>query len=196
MADRLNAENTRHWTGKPNSLAALLRVDGKTYRVMGRDPQRLPALDQTRPGCTPTRTVYGFAGGGINLELTFFTPALPDDLDVLSRPLTYIEWSVSSADAAEHTASLYFDAGPDLVVNTPDQPALAARYQLDGLPVLRLGSREQAGAGEARRRSADRLGLSVSGRRQERAASRRRPWTATRRAAPSKPPADCPIRTI
>ena len=31
----------------------------------------------------------------------------------------------------------------DLVVNTPDQPVLAARYQLDGLPLLRMGSREQ-----------------------------------------------------
>jgi hypothetical protein len=143
MAVKLNAENTRHWTGKPNSLAALLRVDGKTYRVIGRDPQRLPALDQTGLAVTPTRTIYSFAGAGIKLDLTFFTPALPDDLDVLSRPLTYIEWTVSSADAAEHTASLYFDAGPDLVVNTPDQPALAARYQLDGMPVLRLGSREQ-----------------------------------------------------
>ena len=144
MADRLNAENTRHWTGKPNSIAALLRVDGKTYRVMGRDPQRLPALEQTHLDVTPTRTVYGFSGAGIQLELTFFTPALPDDLEVLSRPLTYIEWSVSSTDSAGHSVSLYFDAGSDLVVNTADQPALAARYQLDGLPVLRLGSREQA----------------------------------------------------
>ena len=39
---------------------------------------------------------------------------------------------------------IYFDAASDLVVNTPDQPVLAARYQLDGLPVLRMGSREQA----------------------------------------------------
>ena len=29
------------------------------------------------------------------------------------------------------------------MVNTPDQPVLAARYQLDGQPVLRMGSREQ-----------------------------------------------------
>ena len=39
---------------------------------------------------------------------------------------------------------IYFDAASDLVVNTPDQPVLAARYQLDGLPLLRMGSREQA----------------------------------------------------
>ncbi len=47
------------------------------------------------------------------------------------------------ATAREHEVQIYFDAASDLVVNTPDQPVLAARYQLDGLPVLRMGSREQ-----------------------------------------------------
>jgi hypothetical protein len=143
MADRLTAENTRHWTGKPNTLSALVRVDGKTYRVMGRDPQRTPALEQTRLEVTPTRTMYEFTGGGVKVGLTFFTPALPGDLDVLSRPLTYIEWTVASADGASHAASVYFEAGADLVVNTPDEPVLAARYQLDGQPALRMGSTEQ-----------------------------------------------------
>ena len=47
MADRLNAENTRHWTGKPNTLTSLARIDGRTYRLMGLDPRRMPALEQT-----------------------------------------------------------------------------------------------------------------------------------------------------
>ncbi len=143
MTDRLNAEGTRHWTGKPNSLSALLRVDGKTYRAMGRDPQRTPPLEQTRIEVLPTRTIYEFSGAGVKLELAFFTPALPDDLDVLSRPLTYVEWKISAAGAGEHTASLYFEAASDLVVNTPDQPVAWSRYRLDGQPVLRMGSREQ-----------------------------------------------------
>src|SRR3954462_6784238 len=65
MSDRLTADNTKHWTGKPNTLAALARIDGKTFRVIGRDPQRLPALDQTRMQVLPTRTVYEFIGGGV-----------------------------------------------------------------------------------------------------------------------------------
>jgi hypothetical protein len=144
MADRLTAENPKHWTGKPNTLIALARIDGKTYRVMGRDPQRTPALEQTRLDVTPTRTVYEFTGAGVKVGLTFFTPALPGDLDVLSRPLTYIEWNVATADGAAHAVSVYFEAGADLVVNTPDQAVLAARYQVDGQPALRMGSREQA----------------------------------------------------
>ena len=50
MADRLNAEGTRHWTGKPNTLDALWRAStAGRYRIMGRDPRQLPALEQTQP---------------------------------------------------------------------------------------------------------------------------------------------------
>ena len=75
----------------------------------------------------PTRTIYEFTGAGVKVGLTFFTPALPDDLDVLSRPLTYIEWSIASADGKEHEAAVYFDAGPDMVVNVPEEAVEAAR---------------------------------------------------------------------
>src|SRR5215467_4592693 len=142
MADHLNDEGTRHWTGKPNSISAFLRVDGKSYQVIGRD-RNAALLTQTKLEVLPTRTIYGFAGAGIDLELTFFTPALPQDLDVLSRPLTYLEWKASANDGKEHDVAVYFDAGSDLVVNTPDQPVTWARYQLNGQPLLRMGSREQ-----------------------------------------------------
>ncbi len=142
MADRLTDAGTSHWTGKPNSLSAAVRIDGKTWRLMGRDRQS-PALEQTRLEVLPTRTVYEFAGGGVKVGLTFFTPALPEDLDILSRPLTYIEFSVTASDGKDHETSLYLDASSELVVNTPDQAVVAGRYRVDGGDVLRMGSREQ-----------------------------------------------------
>ena len=144
MADRLNAEGTKHWTGKPNTLTALARVDGRTYRLMGQDPRRIQAMSQTRVEVLPTRTLYEFAGGGVTIGLAFLTPALPEDLDVLSRPLTYVELTVASADGGEHQAALYFDAAADLALNTPDEAVTWERIRVDGQPALRLGSREQA----------------------------------------------------
>ncbi len=143
MADQLNADGTRHWTGKPNTLTALARIDGQTFRIMGRDPRNLPAMEQQHLEVLPTRTIYEFGGGGVKLGLTFFTPALPDDLEVLSRPLTYLEWSAAGTDGREHAVAVYFEADSDLVVNTPDEPVMAERYLLDGQPVLRMGSRRQ-----------------------------------------------------
>ena len=145
MSDKLTDSVPSHWTGKPNSLSASVRVDGKLYRVMGREPRQVtPALDQTRLDVLPTRTIYEFTGAGVKVGLTFFTPALPDDLDVLSRPLTYLEWSIVSADGKEHEAAVYFDAGSDMVVNVSDQAVETARYQVDGQTVLVMGSKEQA----------------------------------------------------
>ncbi len=143
MADRLTDEGTKHWTGKPNTLGALARIDGKIFRVIGSEPRNVPALGQTSVEVLPTRTIYDFAGGGIRLRLTFLTPSLPDDLEVLSRPVTYVEWEVASTDGAAHEAALYFDAAADLTVNTPDQRVAWSRFLVDGSPVLRMGSVEQ-----------------------------------------------------
>ncbi len=49
-----------------------------------------------------------------------------------------------STDGAEHQTQIYFDAQSDLVVNTSDEPVTWGRFLLDGQPVLRMGSREQA----------------------------------------------------
>lgn len=143
MADHLYDEGTKHWTGKPQNLSGLIRIDGKTYQVMGRERNATAALEQKRVSVLPTRTVYEFGGEGINLTLTFFTPALPDDLEALSRPATYIDWNVYATDGRPHEVDLYFDASCDLAVNTPDQPVWWGRYLLDGQTVLRAGSREQ-----------------------------------------------------
>src|SRR3954451_14003340 len=67
MADHLNDEPTKHWTGKNNSLTAFVRVDGKPYQVMGRERSSPPAFRQDRVQVLPTRTIYEFSGSGIKL---------------------------------------------------------------------------------------------------------------------------------
>ncbi len=146
-ADQLNGKRTEHWTGKANRLSAYLRVDGKMWQVMGRDGDsrkpRFGLLQQTSVRVTPTRTLYQFEGAGVGLDLTFLTPALPEDLDVLSRPLTYLEWRVASRDGASHAVELLFDAAADTVVNSADEKVETSRYLMDGETVLRMGSQAQ-----------------------------------------------------
>lgn len=143
MADRLTDDATKHWTGRVQSLTAMVRIDGRTYRIMGRDPQQVPAMPQTRLQVLPTRTIYEFEVEGLHLIFTFLTPALPNDLDILSRPLTYLVWEAKSVDGKEHAVSIYFDASAELVVNTPDQPVAWSRFKLGELSVLRMGSQQQ-----------------------------------------------------
>ena len=62
---------------------------------MGKEPANVPALPQTGLEVLPTRTIYTFEGEGVRLTLTFMTAALPDDLMIYSRPVTYVTWDVA-----------------------------------------------------------------------------------------------------
>jgi Domain of unknown function (DUF4965)/Domain of unknown function (DUF5127)/Domain of unknown function (DUF1793)/Domain of unknown function (DUF4964) len=146
MSDTLTAEPTKHWTGAENPLSGLIRIDGVTLRFMGanlRAETPLQAMKQTGFKLTPTRTIYSFEANGIHLDLTFLTPALPQDLNVLSRPLTYIIWDVRAIDGREHDVRLYLDATSHLVVNRVDEHAMWSRHELGDMKVARLGSTEQ-----------------------------------------------------
>ena len=92
----------------------------------------------------PTSTQYQFAGAGIRLKLTFLTPALPGDLAILSRPVTYLTWTAEASDAKPHQLAIYFDAGSEITVNSRDQPVTWSRFRLNGQDVLRVGSRQQS----------------------------------------------------
>ncbi len=142
-ADELAGDDTTHWTGRPHRLSSLARIDGKAYRVMGADPRRVPALPQKSLTVLPTRTIYTFEGAGVALTLTFTTAALPEDIDLLSRPLTYLTWDVVSADGGRHAVELYFDACSELAVNEPAQTVVHAVERTGGLIALKIGSRDQ-----------------------------------------------------
>src|SRR3974390_2746882 len=86
-ADKLTDADTVHWTGKPHRLASLVRIDGKAFRLMGKEPASVPALPQTDLEVLPTRTIYTFEGEGVRLTMTFMTAALPEDLMIYSRPV-------------------------------------------------------------------------------------------------------------
>jgi hypothetical protein len=141
--DRLAESWPCHWTGVRHALCAMMRVDGKVYRLMGEEPLRLGVPPQTGLQVLPTRTIYDFDAAGVHLRLSFITPLLPDNLDLLSRPVTYLAWDVSATDHRQHEVSLYFDAAAEIVVNRPKQKVAWSRPDVPGLSVMRFGSKDQ-----------------------------------------------------
>jgi hypothetical protein len=121
-----------------------VRIDGAAFRFLGDQPRGVAAMKQVSFELTPTRTVYGFEAAGVRLGLTFLTPALPGDLDVLSRPVTYVSFDVRSTDGREHEVAVDFDASPMIATNTPEQKVGWSRVKLGaGLEALRVGTTEQ-----------------------------------------------------
>jgi hypothetical protein len=124
QADKLTDRDTTHWTGKPHRLTSYVTIDGKYFSVMGVTPTNVPALPplaQKSLTVLPTRTIYTFAGAGVELTLTFMTPALPDDLEVLSWPVTFVTYDFKATDGKEHEVSLQLNASAEIAVNTGDQ---------------------------------------------------------------------------
>lgn len=143
-ADRLTDAATVHWTGRPHPMNSIIRIDGEAARLMGTSPSNVAALPQTSVIVRPTHTIYTFANERVRVSLTFMTPSLPWDLDLLSRPVTYITWHVESADQKSHKVQVYFDCGADFSVNTTDQPVQLDYPKIEGLAVARVGTTEQA----------------------------------------------------
>jgi hypothetical protein len=143
-ADKLTDADTTHWTGKPQRLTSLIRIDGAPFRLMGNEPAAVPALPQSGVEVLPTRTIYTFEGQGVQLSLTFMTAALPESIDLLSRPVTYLIYQCHSTDGKTHTVETCFDADSELVVNTPDQEVTWSAEKIKDLAALKTGSKEQA----------------------------------------------------
>ena len=142
-SDKLTDSDTTHWTGAPQPITGIVRIDGKAFRFMGRHPDAIPAMEQTGSSITATHTRYQFRQSGVTLELTFFTPAMMSDLDVLSRPVTYLTWRAEATDGAVHRVSVLVDVDPLIAVNDRSQEVVSFRSQTAMLNVLSVGSRDQ-----------------------------------------------------
>ena len=141
--DNLTDSETTHWTGAAQPIAGIARIDGKSFRFMGHNPESIPAMEQSSTAILPTHTHYEFRQGGVELEFTFFTPAIMSDLDLLSRPVTYLTWRVSSTDGAAHRVSVLLDVDPVIAVNDRSEQVVSFRNQTALLNVLSVGSRDQ-----------------------------------------------------
>ena len=142
-ADRLYDVDTTHWAGAVQPLTVLLEADGVTYRLCGRGDGRgveMPVLPQTSCRVGATVTSYRYADGkGLSAEVDFTTPRLTDDLDVFSRPVTYLTVRVAGAKspAVKATISAPFATNDDKAKMTWETRSVA------GVQDVSVGRAEQ-----------------------------------------------------
>ncbi|MBB3129641.1 hypothetical protein FHS19_004316 [Paenibacillus rhizosphaerae] len=150
MADRLTDDDTRHWTGQRQGMAGLIRIDGKTLRFAGRvepnaeryytEPE---AMTQVECRLTALSTIYVFEQAGIRLQVRFTTPLLMDDLDLLSRPASYVQFDVKAIDGKRHDVQVYFDVTGEWCVDTSDQKVIWQRREAEELVLLEMSHEQQ-----------------------------------------------------
>lgn len=116
MKDKLNEDVSRHWTGAPMPICGLLEIDGKGFSFMGNFMHNtvcnfvdLPKMEQVIRRVTPLKTIYTFVCDDVELEVTFMTPLVLDDLKLLSRPCSYISYKITNNSNKAHNFKFYMD---------------------------------------------------------------------------------------
>ncbi|MDD4009336.1 MAG: DUF4965 domain-containing protein [Fermentimonas sp.] len=105
------------------------------------------ALDKTAVqksvSVLPTQTIYTFDCGDVELDLIFTSPLLMDDLELISRPVSYISYQMRSKDDNSHDVQIYFETTPQWAVHNDSQPVNFDIIEKNGLKFLKTGTIEQ-----------------------------------------------------
>lgn len=117
-SDTLHHDTTRHWTLTEHPLVGLIRIDDAIYRFLGstndgpawHNHRQPSGMHQEEVRVEPTRTVCRFVDRGVELTVTFLTPLLVSDLDLMSRPFSYVHFGVRAIDGGKHAVRLYLEA--------------------------------------------------------------------------------------
>ena len=144
MADGLNADTTKHWTGKPNTVYGTVTVDGKEKVFMG-NPGEKEAMKQTAVDVSALSTTYTFKDEAVTLTACFTSPLLPDDLKRMTRPVSYLALSYTSNDGKEHEVTAAVCASEELCMNAKgDDTVLCEVTDAEGIPAVKMGREHQA----------------------------------------------------
>jgi hypothetical protein len=141
-ADKPTDCDTTHWTGAEKPLHAMISVDGRRMRLLGLGGEA--AMTLAGAEVTATKTKYTYEEAGVRATLSFTTPLLLTDPDVLSAGVTYVDMAYACIDGATHDVEFYFRASSQLCYDGATAPAMAAdAFDLNGLTAACVAQRRQ-----------------------------------------------------
>ncbi len=119
-------------------------VDFGIYQDNERQEIFTQTASQKSVAMSATQTQYVFSCGAVDLNLSFLSPLLPQNLDILSRPVNYISYEVKSTDGKNHDVQIYFEATPEWAVDQISQEVSIEKGETEGISYLKAGTTEQA----------------------------------------------------
>lgn len=148
-SDNLTEAYTTHWTSRPITIKGLAEIDGQKYRFIGEDFPHgesnedvcgdIPAMEQTAFDFDAFSSAYKFTAGGIELCATFTSALIPDDLRLLSRPVSYLALSYTALDKKEHDVKIKLSVSEEICLDVVGERAVF--FKRIGKNTIRMGSR-------------------------------------------------------
>ena len=148
FSDKINESTTKHWTGADQSILGLIKVDNQVYRFMGKEAStnendKIMLANQLVVNMSATQTTYQFECGGVALNLCFTSPLIITDINILSRPVTYISMKTKSKDGKKHLVQLLVGASSAIASDKGKEQMVVNGYTTPNLNVLKVGTVEQ-----------------------------------------------------
>ena len=117
-ADHLYDAETEHWSGNTQRIRGTIFVGGKRYTFLGHKGVDM-VIPQKSIDVTATATEYVFENEEVKLTCRFTSPLLLDDMILVSRPCTYVDFEVEKK--ADVEVSVVFEMCADLVRRGDDK---------------------------------------------------------------------------
>ncbi len=141
-SDRLNDKETVHWTGKPNPIIGIVNIDGTDYCFMGKSD--CEKLRQTDVSVTATATLYTFECQSVTLYAEFTSPLLLNDLDILSRPVSYLCLRAVSKDNQKHNIKAKITVSEEICLNyAGEDDVITESFSNNDINSISIGSVKQ-----------------------------------------------------
>ncbi len=99
-ADHLYDKDTVHWCGVPQTIKGDLIIDGVRHAFLGAN-RKFRRIQQISIDVTATSTEYIFENEAVTLKCRFTSPLLLDDMVLVSRPCTYVDFEVEKKMATD-----------------------------------------------------------------------------------------------
>ncbi|MGS2739075.1 glutaminase domain-containing protein [Sinomicrobium sp. M5D2P17] len=101
------------------------------------------AARQKNLNLSATQTTYTLECGPVDVDLTFTSPLLMDDLTLFARPVSYISVKTTPKDGKAHKVQVYFGASSAVASNVPGQLMTTEKSATENLSYLKAGTTEQ-----------------------------------------------------
>ena len=108
-ADDMTSVDTIHWCGAVKPIRMVITIDGHRVSFLGHNQDYEAQMQELI--VTPTKTRFVSESDGVQLEAEFVTPALPDDPDLMSMPVTLLSLALRTTDGKPHQVKMrmHFD---------------------------------------------------------------------------------------
>lgn len=147
VTDNLNESDVESWWGEKKNIYGFFKSEGKTYCFMGNAAQfaclDVEKAEQTELSVSAFSTDYTFKAGNAVLKIRFVSPLPLKDPELLSMPVTYVEYEILGVEEAE--ISLFVENRIAYNgANGETEQCRGAVVPLDGFESAFVGLRRQA----------------------------------------------------